>query len=197
MKLSNKERIEKGHLLARVIIEMLGAPKEHIEDTMKKYIESLKDREGVEVNKTYIAETELREDKKLYSNYADLEIWFDGIDTLLGFCFDALPSSVEIIEPAELKFKANKLNNLINDLQAKLHKVDMVIKNRNAEQAVAAKNFKTIIDNFVMYAVKDKPKKADELAKVIGFDKERIEKWADELAQAGIITKKDDVYSKK
>ena len=46
-----------GKIEIRAIIEMLGAPKEHIEATLKEYVENLK-KDGVKINNETYAEAE-------------------------------------------------------------------------------------------------------------------------------------------
>lgn len=203
---SDSQRLEEGQLLVRVILEMLGAPKEHIEATMKSYIESLKESNDYEIIKTYISEAEEQEEKidpklkkdstqKLYSAYAELEIWFKKTERLIAFCFDCLPSSVEILEPTQLKFNANEFSGLLNDLQAKLHKVDMAFKRTNADIKAASIVFKTLITNFIGHCLRTGKNNAEEISKVTGIEKERIQKIIDELVEKKIILKKDDTYS--
>src|SRR3989344_862584 len=117
------QKLEKGMILSRFIIEMLGAPKEHVEKTMRDYIESLKGDKEIEIVKVNIADAE-KQDNNFFSTYTEIEVWMKNIDKLVGFCFDALPSSVEIIEPETLRFSGSQLAGLLNDLQAKLHKID-------------------------------------------------------------------------
>src|SRR3989344_5644801 len=104
-------------IFARVVIELAGFPKEHIEEVMKKIINKIK--EGFEVSK--------------------LEIKFEDINTITVFCFEYMPSSIEIIEPEELRFKSTEVAGFLNDVLARLHEYDMVVKNLQAEKIVMKK----------------------------------------------------------
>ena len=88
------------HLRCRTIIEVLGKPKEHVETTLKKVQEELSKREGVKILTQEVAET--KELEKFFSSYIDLEISLTDIDKLIDFCFDFMPSSIEILEPEKL-----------------------------------------------------------------------------------------------
>ena len=47
-----------------------------------------------------------------------------------------MPSSIEIIEPLSFNAKCTDMSNMINDLLAKIHRYDMVVKNMNAENVI-------------------------------------------------------------
>lgn len=113
----------------KAVIEILGTPKEHVESTLEKVIEQIKKDYKVLSETTYKAE----EIDKLWSSFADLKIEFPSPEKIFDFCFDFMPSSIEIISPDNLQINALKLTDNINDLIAKLHKYDMFIKNLRAE----------------------------------------------------------------
>ena len=121
-------------ITAKIVIEILGMPKEHVEETMKSLIEKLKDEEGVKLLRetTYKAE----QIEKMWSTFADLEIEVEEVSKLIGVCFDYMPSSVEIMEPPKMEMKTTSIADLFNDLLAKLHKVDMMLKNALAENSM-------------------------------------------------------------
>jgi hypothetical protein len=204
---SDSERILEGQILVRAIIEMLGAPKEHIEKTMSDYIESLKQVKKYKIIKTFISEAVEQENKKdspseklthgakLYSTFAELEIWFKDVEKLLEFCFDSLPSSIEIIEPETFKLRGSDFSGMLNDLQAKLHKLDMAFKMNNADKHAAAVTFTTLINNFIVYCLKTGKQTVEEITEVIGIDAEKLEKILDDLAEKKVIHKKGNNYS--
>jgi inactivated superfamily I helicase len=74
-------------ITARVIIEMLGAPKEYIEKTLKDYIEKLK-KDGIKIIKETIEPAQKQ--NELFSTFVELDIEFDKMEDLLGFCFDSI-----------------------------------------------------------------------------------------------------------
>lgn len=116
---------------AKIIIELLGSPKEYIEETMKKVLSELKTRKGINILHEETSEAEKLE--KFYSIFCDIELKCDDISNLLGICFDFMPSSVEIISPENLTFESKKIEDLLNDLLARLHQESMIIRNLHAE----------------------------------------------------------------
>ena len=126
---------------ARVILEIIGAPKEHVDETLKDVEDQIKQEIDRKVIKSKIFKAEKMKDKPFFSGFIESEIEFKDFDKLMGFCFDFMPSSVEILEPHLLNVPVNELNNMLNDLIAKLHQYDMIVKNLRAENILMAKQF--------------------------------------------------------
>ena len=126
-------------IFARVVIEVAGFPKEHIEEVMKKVIDKVK--ENFEISKSEIFESVELKDKMagFWSVFSEIELKFDDINAITVFCFEYMPSSIEILEPEELKFDAMNFGGFLNDLLARLHEYDMVVKNLQAENMVMKK----------------------------------------------------------
>ncbi|MEM3127156.1 MAG: hypothetical protein QW331_03765, partial [Candidatus Woesearchaeota archaeon] len=114
-----KEKLEKGYIHARVIIELMGKPKEHVEKTIKDYIKHISEDQNFEVLNQEIAPLEPKEE--YFVTFAELEILCKDVPSLVGFCFDYMPSSIEIIEPEKINYDRHQLSSIINDLQARLH----------------------------------------------------------------------------
>ena len=119
----------------KAILEILGSPKDHVEETMKVVISKAKENFKLLSEKTY----ETQEIDGLWSTFSEIEISFKNIDEITGFCFNFMPSSVEIMEPINFSFKCNDIANMFNDLLGKLHRYDMVVKNMHAENVILKK----------------------------------------------------------
>ena len=83
---------------------------------------------------------EAQEKEKLFFTFTEMEMRFDNVEGLIGFCFDYMPSSVEILGEKEINVKREEIENVINDLLAKLHEYDMVLKNLRAELILTRKS---------------------------------------------------------
>lgn len=126
-------------LIVMAIIEILGAPKEHVEETIKKVVEIAK--KGYEVKDSKIHEAKQLD--KLFGTFVELEFKIKKIDDLIAFCFDFMPSSIEIIEPTKFTIESTEVNNLFNELLARLHQYDMAIKNLNAQNKILQEKVKS------------------------------------------------------
>ena len=120
---------------------MAGKPKEHIEKTMKGVIDKIKENKNIYILNQELAEAkELEKQKGFFSVFAELELLLMNMPVLVGFCYDYMPSSVEIIAPEEMKLKVNELNSFLNDLQAKLHRSDNMTKQLTMENQFLKNN---------------------------------------------------------
>jgi len=124
---------------ARIIIEILGSPVEHVDKVMKDVVEEL-DKSEINILKREISEPKKVE--KFYSSFAEIEFKCKNLDKLLDVCFDFMPSVVEIIEPEEFRFDPKVLEDFLNDLLARLHRNSMVMRNLHAENVLMKKELK-------------------------------------------------------
>ncbi|MBS3149303.1 hypothetical protein J4455_01235 [Candidatus Woesearchaeota archaeon] len=118
----------------RTIIEVVGYPEDYIKEAINKIIENIKQKEYYKILYLYIEETKKLD--KMFSTFAEIEIESQKLQDVLEFCFDYLPSSVEIIEPENINEKSTELAGFLNDLMLKLHEYNMVIRNLQAENKV-------------------------------------------------------------
>src|SRR3989344_6893563 len=127
----------KEKILAKVVIEIVGGPKEHVDMTIRKYMDEIRDEFNVIKHELYDAEP-LKEEKfkRMFSSFVDLEMEFNNFKDIVGFCFDYMPSSIDIIKPDKANLESKELMDMLNDLMAKLHNLDMRVKNLIAENVL-------------------------------------------------------------
>lgn len=184
--------MEQQGIVARCILDILGAPKEHIEKALKDHVEKLK-KEGLKI---VIEKYEPAQPQdKLFTTFAELQIEFKGAQELLDFCFDSLPSSVEIISPERITLEMQDLTALLNDFQAKLHHADMMLKGIQAQKEVLDRNAINIFHNFIKFACTTKPHTIEDLSKLLGVQPQELTPFAEHLVRKGIIKKEGDKYT--
>jgi len=177
----------------RAILEVLGKPKEHVEKTIKKLVEEVKKRPNTTVIDEKYAEIKSIE-KTMFSTFVEMEMVVKGLPPLIGFCFDFMPSSVEIEKPEKLLLQNRDISNIFNELQAKLHSVDMVAKTLKAERDFLKRNLNTMISNLITILIKLNKNTIEDLSKFTGINKEEMEKHLDSLIKEGKIKKEEDLY---
>jgi len=123
----------------KAIIEIAGFPKEHVEQTVDKVVSTLKESFNLKNFKVYEAVALKEKLEGFWSSFCDVEVELKNIDELVVFCFDFMPSSIEIISPESLSLKQNEMGNIFNDLLSRLHNYDMLVKNLNASNQVLKK----------------------------------------------------------
>ncbi len=184
---------KKDLIRCRAILEVLGKPKEHVEETINLLVEKVKENPSNSVLNEKFAEIK-PEGKTMFSTFVELEIIFKGIIPLTGFCFDFMPSSIEIEKPEKLVLKNRDISNIFNDLQSKLHNVDMVAKTLKAERDFLKRNLNTIISNLITILIKINKNTPEDLSKLTGINKEELEKHLEKLIQEGKIKKEEGIY---
>jgi len=113
---------------SKVIIEIAGSPKEHVEEVMKELVKKIQEEKKVLRYKIF----EAQEREKMFFTFTELDVDFASFEELFGFCLDYMPSSVEMLED-DFNVKRDEMENVVNDLLAKLHSYDMTLKNLRAE----------------------------------------------------------------
>jgi len=121
-------------IIIRTIIEVIGFPEDYIKDAITKILDNIKEKPYIKIQNYTIAETKKYE--KMFSTFAELELEFKDLISVLNFCFDYLPSSVEIIQPENINERSVDFAGFINDLMLKLHEYNIVIRNLQAENKV-------------------------------------------------------------
>ncbi|MAG47871.1 hypothetical protein CL617_04655 [archaeon] len=121
-----EDKIQK--ILIRVVLEIAGHPKEHVESTMQKLTEEVKEK--FDVSKFDVFEASNA--KNIWSTFAEVEIYFEKTEDVIGFCLDYLPSSLEILEPDKMEMENFKLADILNDVVGRLHEYETAVRNLRA-----------------------------------------------------------------
>ena len=123
-------------ITARAIVEVIGSPEQHVTTVLRSLIDKMKTRKELKIVKEETFAAQKMEKQPLWSTFMEAEISFNDLQALLNFCFDFMPSSIEILSPDALSSKQQEINNFINDLIARLHQYDMILKNVHAENVM-------------------------------------------------------------
>ena len=183
---------EHAHIRCRTIIEVLGKPKEHVENAIKEYIDHIKeDSDLVVLNEDY---SDAKEQGKLWSKFVELEIVIKGTKKLISFCLEYMPSSIEVVKPEHLIMANSELSNFLNDLQARLHSVDMAVKNMKAENDFLRHNMNAVLHNAIMICLKVSKLSLEQLSHITGVDKKELEIFVDGMLKENKIKKENELY---
>ncbi|MBI2669357.1 hypothetical protein HYX14_05955 [Candidatus Woesearchaeota archaeon] len=182
-------------ILFRAVIEVLGKPKEHVEQALQGYLEKLKQDAHYQLMHTDRAEIQKQEKQDLWAIFAEVEVRTDKIEYIIDFCFEYMPSSVEVIEPTQFSLSDTQVTDFLNDLQAKLHTVDMIAKQVKLEDDIFKKNLASLLHNYVRVLLAKGPLTSEQLSKLTGVSKDQLEDFMDQLIDKGVIDLKKGVYS--
>ena len=179
----------------RTIIEILGKPKEHIEKALKEYVTQIDDDDNFMVlEKEYVPAEE--KGKGMFGAFAELEIVSKSVPAMIGFCFDFMPSTMEIIKPEEgINIETKDLTNMLMDLQARLHKVDMIAKSYKLENEFIKRNMNALMKNMIILLLKSNSLNLQQLSKFTGIPEKELEPFLETLIKDNALKKQEDTYS--
>src|SRR3989338_8642570 len=182
-----------AHIICRTIIEVLGKPKEHVENATKEYIEHIKkDSELVVLSQEF---SEIMEQGKLWSQFVELDLVIKGAQKLISFCFEYMPSSLEVLKPESLSLANAELSSFLNDLQARLHNVDMIVKQLKAENDFLRHNMNAVLHNTVLICLRMSKLSLEPLSQVTGVEKKELDAFVEKLLKDNKIKKENELYS--
>jgi len=189
-----KELIGKGHILVRAIFEMAGNPKEHVENTLKQYIDNVKQDPDYIFIREYTAPTQ--ETEGIWSTFVEAEIVISNFDKLNFLCFNLSPANIEILQPESFSLTHKVMTDWYNDLLSKLHEVSAVVKSNGQENDLLKLNLNRSIRNCVMLALTES-RNVDDVSLKVGIDKEHLQPFLDAMIKEKSIVLNDGKYSKK
>ena len=156
------------------VIEVLGKPQEHVENMLSSIITKLKDDERFELKKSEQHKCIQQENTELFATFAEVELSTKELDNMIGFCFDFMPSSIEIISPSTLELPSANLGQFLNDLQARLHHVDMVAKQLKMERDLISKNTAGLLKNYLLILLSNNKLSLSQLSKYTGVEEDKL-----------------------
>jgi len=183
----------KTHIRCKIILEVLGKPKEHVEKALNMYVDKIKNDSDLIVLKTEFAEP--KEKEKLWTTFVELEMVVKGMHNLIAFCFDYMPSSIQILKPEEFSLNRSVIEDFMNDLQARLHQVDMVVKNEKNENNFLKKNMNAAIRNVILISLASGNLDKEKLSKITGIHDKELQLFLDELIKGNKIKEENKIYS--
>ncbi|MDO8510984.1 MAG: hypothetical protein Q7S55_02360 [Nanoarchaeota archaeon] len=181
-------------ILFRTVVEVLGKPKEHVDSTLRGYLKKLKENDHYEVVQEDIAELKQHEESELWMAFAELEIKTLGVAEIIDFCFDYMPSLIEIIEPEELQLDSLTTSSFLNDMQAKLHGVDMIAKQMKMENQLLNKSLARLLNNIIVILLRDHNLSSEQLSRLTGMNVDVLEDYLDKMIDEGKIDLKEGIY---
>jgi hypothetical protein len=177
----------------KTILELVGRPKEFLQQKMNEYLEKIKEDRIIIISQNISEPIEQKEG--VWSVVCDIELVIKGLDNLVGFCIDYMPASVEIIKPEKFEFEERIFTGFINDILAKLHKVDIIAKQLGTENHILKENMTKIIFNNILVLIKLGMNKPEILSKLTGIEVNELKKFLDRLVEEKKIKESEGTYS--
>ncbi|VVB81632.1 Uncharacterised protein [uncultured archaeon] len=182
--------MEQQPIVARCMVEILGAPKEFIAKSLQEHVDKIK-KDGLDIQIEKYAEPVPAD--KLFTQFVELQIAFKDTGELLDFCFDSMPSTVEIMSPEKMELDMAAFEDFVNDLQGRLHQTDMMLKGLQAQKQVLDKNAINILHNFIKFVCKT-PQSLEELSKFVGIKSDALSTYVNNLVEKGELKKEGQLF---
>ena len=91
--------------------------------------------------------------------------------------------------------KKSTVEDLLNDLQARLHTVDMIVKQQKNENEFLKKNLNKSVSNVILISLVSGSLDKEKLSKVTGIHDKELEILLDKLIKENKISKENELYS--
>jgi len=140
-----------------MIVEMAGRPAVHLTESLEKHVGILHKVEDLEVHSIKVSEPrviEMEEGNKapegedMFTAFAECDFECDSFARLSETMFDFMPSSVEVIEPSNVKLEMSEATDLLNNISGRMHRYDEIAKiagERLRQAAVTVENMKKVL----------------------------------------------------
>ncbi len=97
-------------------------------------LEKIKSDKNLEVKSEHIEA--VKQIKEMFSTFVEVEVKFNDLKRMLQFCFDYMPSSIEILDSENITFKAKEFSSSLNDMLMYMHRYHASLSSLNAENEV-------------------------------------------------------------
>lgn len=187
-----ENKLKKGHIHLNVMFEVVGHPKEHVENALKSYIANIKQDQTVNfLNENYEPAEEI--EKGIFSAFAETELLVEDLNKVTWLAINFTPASIEFIEPEKITLNDKELTDFMNDLLAKLHEIGTIQKASNSEKVGILKSFNAMSRNAILLAM-EKNKTVKDISKKVGLQEEHTIKFLEAMIQEKTVEKKGDEY---
>lgn len=189
------EYLEEDYLLVRVVFEIVGNPKKHVEDTLNNLLTKLDSENGIRISKKEIEPAEETE-SNLYSTLAETELLVKDLYKLTWIIFNYTPASVELLEPGHIDLKDNKFNAVFNDLLAKLHESNQKMVNVSNTNIGLQQSINALLRNASLNVIGSKSLTPEEVGKPIGISGKQLKQILDKMVKEKTLVQEGEKYKR-
>lgn len=179
-----------------ITFEIVGKPKEHVENSIKEYMENIKKDARIEVIKEDIAEA-IELDDGMFSTFCESEMAIKDLNVLTWLAVNFSPASIEILEPNSIGFSAANMTLWYNDLLSKLHEISTNMRATTQKNKILSLSMNTIISNFIITVLESSPKDEKTIAKLMGINEKQLNPYLQYLLKEEKIIMHEGKYAIK
>lgn len=118
-----------------MIVEIMGQPAQHVREKIEEHMGFLDKRKETKVISIEFSDPsevpapqEGGKPTGLFTCFSEVEFECDTLKEIADIVFDFMPSSIEIIEPAQVIFESHDATDLLNNLTGRIHRYDEIAK---------------------------------------------------------------------
>ncbi|MBI2044442.1 hypothetical protein HYT23_00125 [Candidatus Pacearchaeota archaeon] len=131
---------------AMLVFEALGKPKEHLTGFLNELVKKIGEEKGVKIISNNLSEPILAKDQKeIYTSFAELELSLDKIQTLVMIIFKYMPAHIDISYPEKVSMNNHEWNEVVNEIVRRLHAYDEVARVMQMERMVLENKLKEML----------------------------------------------------
>ncbi len=193
-----REYIEdKKYIHTRMIFEIVGNPKEHVEKTLTVIIEQLEKDKDLKIVDKETEPAEELEEKGLFSAFCEAELLVKDVYKLSWLIFNLTPASIEILEPSKLNLTQKQTNEFFMDLLGKLHENNQRQVEVSSKNIGLQKSLNRMIRNAVLLTTdKETLKSADEIGKKVGIEGKDLKPILELMIKEKTLKKEGEDYKR-
>ena len=183
-------------ITVRIIIEIMGKPKDHVVETLQKMHEKLSEDDRFNVQSSDLATVrDVEGEDGYFSTYGEFELSVKNPSSLIELCFEYMPSNIEVLEPTQINFEYEDLSHLLSTVQSRLHQVDMVAKQVHGENKFLKTNMNLLLYNFLKVLITKEKRTIANLSQLTGVDEKRLGMYLDKLVDEKKVRLEDGAYT--
>lgn len=131
--------------VARLVLEVMGKPKEHLIETLEDLSKKISEEKGVKLEEKKIHEPTLVKDQKdLFTTFAEIEVEVENPGFLALLMFKYMPAHIEVISPENFVMTNNSYADILNEVTRRLHGYDELARVFQMEKAMMEKKIKEL-----------------------------------------------------
>lgn len=156
--------IEETHgISAMMIVEVIGKPPSHLNETLEKIIKDIgNEKDVVVVSKKINDPEEMKNQKGFYMNFAEVEVEVKDILRLVILMFKYMPAHIEIMNPEAIVLTNNGWNDILNELTRRLHGYDEMARIVQVEKNILEKRLREVLEENIKEEKQEKKQKEKE-----------------------------------
>ncbi len=132
-------------IVAIMIVEIMGRPKEHIVEKLEEIINNINSEAGVSVIEKKIAEPrEIEKQKDLFVTHAEIEVEVEDVLALPLLAFKYMPANITIVEPEYIKMPNHGLSEMLSEITRKMHQYDEIARVIQVEKRILENQLKKL-----------------------------------------------------